>query len=175
VIDNIFYMSRKRSIIILIFIIIVALVVWQFSSGDSANPESADLIKTTPPEIAVVTSTPASAVEVVATSSPNATPAKQGTKATAPKLTYDQAIKEYGVRGYRIQLSQCHGTPGRLAIKSGTAFMVDNREGVAHTVVLAKQTFKVPAWGFVIIYTQGKGKQVLTCDGGGAAEIDVQP
>jgi len=52
--------------------------------------------------------------------------------------------------------------------------MIDNRDGVWHEVQIASQKFKVSGWGFVIVTAKEMGVYNITCDGGGAAELNVQ-
>ena len=87
---------------------------------------------------------------------------------------YDNAIEIYGTSGYRFQFSQCHGTPGKLAIKKGSKFMLDNRDSQAHTIVVKSQTFHVPALGFAIVTARDLGTYNIICDGGGAAQLTVE-
>ncbi len=98
--------------------------------------------------------------------------------ATAPKkLTYDEALRIYGAGGnnYRFQFSaNCLSTPGRIAMSSGTKFMIDNRDTVAHKFTLGKQTFNVSKNGFVIVTASEKGTLPLVCDGDTRSEVIVQ-
>jgi hypothetical protein len=114
-----------------------------------------------------------------ATTTPTSTPPKTST-APAPKKTttntngYEAALEKYG-KGLRIQFVECHSNPGKLVVKSGVAFMLDNREGNAHVFKVAGQTFNIPAWGYTITSIRAEGDHDLTCDGGGSAVITVQP
>lgn len=102
-----------------------------------------------------------------------ATPDKKGTQ--AKPLTYDQAIALYG-KDYRFQISNCSSTPGKLNIKAGVKFMIDNRDKAAHTFKIGTLTYKVSGYGFAVATAPAKvGSYFLTCDGGGSAEITVYP
>jgi len=98
---------------------------------------------------------------------------KPGIKPTAP-LTYTDAVKTYGALGYRIQFLQCHGTPGTLAIKRDVKFMMDNRDKVVHKFTFASQSVILPPQGFAIVSAREVGVYPITCDGGGAATLNVQ-
>jgi len=92
--------------------------------------------------------------------------------------TYTQALNTYSAEtgsGYRFQFVNCNGTPGSLAIKKGVTFMIDNRDKDAHTFVVGSLTYKVGAEGFAIATAKDVGTYNITCDGGGAAQVIVQP
>jgi hypothetical protein len=102
------------------------------------------------------------------------TPSTTGTK----KLAYGDAIKTYKER---FQFSMCHGTPGIISVKKGTPVMLDNRDKVAHTIKANGQTFRIAALDYALIYPQlPTGDSVnlansnVTCDGGGAATLNVE-
>jgi len=105
-----------------------------------------------------------------ATTTPSNTAAKSG---STSNLAYNEALKIYGT-GYRIQFAECHGTPGQLAIRKGVKFMIDNRDNVNHTIVVKSQTFHLAAYGFAIVTATDLGVYNITCDGGGAAQLNVQ-
>lgn len=90
-------------------------------------------------------------------------------------LTYDQIAEIYIKSGYRFQISNCHATPGKLNMKTGTKFMIDNRDKVKHTFKFDSQTYNVPAYGWAIATAPKYGNYFLTCDGSGAAEVQVYP
>jgi len=62
-------------------------------------------------------------------------------------------------------------------MKTGTKFMLDNRDGVSHTIAIAAfQSFRIEPYGFAIATAPAAiGAHYITCDGGGSARIDVQP
>jgi hypothetical protein len=99
------------------------------------------------------------------------------TPAPAPaRLSYTEALKIYGVNGYRFQFSDnCLGIPGRLTIKKGGKFMLDNRDDVAHTIKLGSQTFRLSKYGFAIATASQTGDLDILCDGVTRAELLVQP
>lgn len=112
--------------------------------------------------------TPATTTPEGVDATPPATPG------SAANLSYNQALAIYGKNGYRFQFDQCHGIPGSLSIKKGAKFMIDNRENKAHTIVIKSQTFKLPVYGFAIVTAKDLGTYNITCDGGGAASLNVE-
>ncbi len=96
-------------------------------------------------------------------------------KPASSKLPYDQALESYKSSGYRIQLSNCSGIPGKMNIKQGTKFMVDNRDSVKHTVKLASVSRSVAPYDYEIFVAPKYGTYNLTCDGKGSAELNVYP
>ena len=90
---------------------------------------------------------------------------------------YTDAVKMYQ---YRLQFLQCHGTiptalnNGTLVIKKGVKFMLDNRDATAHTFAFAGQSVRVGGYNFAIVSVPTAGLYPLTCDGGGAASLNVQ-
>lgn len=99
------------------------------------------------------------------------------TPAPAPaRLSYTDALKIYGVNGYRFQFSDnCLGLPGRLVIKKGSKFMLDNRDDVAHTIKFKSQTVRLSKYGFAIVTASETGDLDIMCDGVNRAELLVQP
>lgn len=94
-----------------------------------------------------------------------------GSVAQPTKIDYGAAVNKYP---YRIQFSQCHGTPGTLNVKKGTIVMLDNRDAVAHTIKADKQTFKIAGYDYALMRTSSVSNTNITCDGGGAAVLNVQ-
>lgn len=93
-------------------------------------------------------------------------------------LTYGQALNTYSLEsgnGYRFQFVNCNGTPGSLAMKVGTKFMLDNRDNEPHTFVVGTTTYQIGAEGFAIATATLEGTYNITCDGGGASQVIVQP
>lgn len=87
------------------------------------------------------------------------------------RLSYGDAIKAYP---YRFQFSNCSGNPGTLAVKKGSVVMLDNRDAVSHTIKADKQTFKIAAYDYALLHTSALSNTNITCDGGGAAVLNVQ-
>ena len=94
------------------------------------------------------------------------------------KLSYADAIVKYK---NRFQFSQCHGTPGYISVRVGTAVMLDNRDNTAHTIKANGQSVRIAALDYAVIYpsrttaddTSTESSNV-TCDGGGAATLNVE-
>ena len=90
-------------------------------------------------------------------------------------LTFEEAMKLFGLFGYRYQFVNCRGTPGNFIMKIGTRFMLDNRDPVEHNIGVASRNFLIPGYDFVVTYAQDLGKFMITCDGGGASSMEVVP
>ncbi len=90
---------------------------------------------------------------------------------------YLDAIRVYKNPGYYFQFVDCHGLPGTLTMKKGKKFMLDNRDNKTRRIAISGgQSFKIGAYGFAIATAPTKaGTHYITCDGGGAATILVQP
>jgi hypothetical protein len=121
--------------------------------------------------ITPVTSTPSSTVKTP--------PAPVKTTPTPLSATqkYLDAIRIYKNPGYYFQFVECHGLPGTLTMKKGKKFMLDNRDAKTRKIAISGgQSFKIGAYGFAIATAPAKaGTHYITCDGGGAATILVQP
>jgi hypothetical protein len=101
-------------------------------------------------------------------------PATTAPAKPAPKaLTYAQALDLYRGKGL-IQFNDCRATPGVIGVKKGAAFMLDNRDAKAHTIVADKKTFRLAPYSFVIVTASTAGSSYITCDGGGSGELKVQ-
>ncbi len=102
---------------------------------------------------------------------PENTPTPPSSGVIPKKMSYGEAKNTYP---YRIQFSECHGNPGALAVKTGSIVMLDNRDSVAHTIVADKQTFKIAGFDYALLKTSAISNTNITCDGGGAALLNVQ-
>ncbi len=87
------------------------------------------------------------------------------------KLSYGDAIKKYTTR---FQFSKCLGTPASIVIKKGSPVMLDNRDTVARTIVADKQTFRIGAYDYAILYPQVIGNMAVTCDGVNRVMLNVE-
>lgn len=101
----------------------------------------------------------------------SATPIAAPAPKPAPRLNYGEALKAYP---YRFQFSQCHGLPGSMVVKKGSIVMLDNRDPKAHTIKADGQTFRVNAYDFALLHTSLISNSFVTCDGGGAAMLNVE-
>ena len=90
---------------------------------------------------------------------------------------YLDALKIYKTSGYYFQFVSCHGAPGSLVLKKGKKFMLDNRDNQTRKIAIqGGQTFQITAYNFAIATAPSTiGTHYITCDGGGAASISVQP
>ncbi|HSR89529.1 MAG TPA: hypothetical protein VLK22_04030 [Candidatus Udaeobacter sp.] len=108
---------------------------------------------------------------------PGGTASKPASGTSKPAArSYLDALKIYRTSGYYFQFSGCSGKPGSLTLKKGVEFMLDNRDGVNHKIVVeGGQTFSIGAYGFAIATAPSAiGTHHITCDGGGSASILVQ-
>ncbi len=106
---------------------------------------------------------------------PGVTTVKTNTGTTSTETKdYGTALNIYGKSGYRFQFSQCSGSPGSLIMKLGTKFMIDNRDDKSHQIGIGTQSYKLAAYDFAIISIKKIGSYNITCDGGGAARVDVR-
>ena len=85
--------------------------------------------------------------------------------------TYQKALGTYQ---YRLQFLNCQANPSRLTLKAGLPLMLDNRDSEKHTFKMGKQSFSVLGYDYVIAKAPTAGTYTIICDGGGAAEIQVQ-
>lgn len=89
--------------------------------------------------------------------------------------SFEEAMRIYASSGYRFQFVECHGNPGRLVMKQGKKFMLDNRDDSQHSFGISAKTYDIEAYDFAIATAIDLGTYFITCDGGGAAEMNVQP
>lgn len=87
---------------------------------------------------------------------------------------YTAVLAIYQKNGYRVQFSQCHGIPGKLTVTQGQKYMLDNRDDQKHTVKVGPYTYSLPAYGWQVITAENLGLNNVTCDGGGAAQINIE-
>lgn len=134
--------------------------------GFSASPEAETAKDASPEAVPAVITAPAE---------PVAEPEKAVAKppAAPATLTYERALELYGK--YRIQFVSCHGNPGQMTLGKGAKLMLDNRDKKAHTVKVGSVSYRLASMGFAIATVREVGTLNVTCDGGGAATVEVQP
>lgn len=125
----------------------------------TGTPKIATSTKTLPKTVVPKTTAPKTAAPVVATQK------------------YLDALKIYKTSGYYFQFVDCHGAPGSLVLKKGKKFMLDNRDNQTRKIaIVGGQSFNISAYNFAIATAPSSlGVHYITCDGGGAAAISVQP
>lgn len=157
--------STKMILIGVAILLIVILLV--LISKFAFNKKQPDLVSTnTVSNENTTSSTPTT----TPTNTPKNIPQK---KAPAPVLNYAELIKKY--EGYRFQFSSncTQVTPNSVVIKSGSQFMIDNREDKSHTFVFDKQKYPVKAYGYAIVTTKTTGRLAILCDDAQRAVVTV--
>ncbi len=156
-------MNDNKAWYVAIGVVILALIIWGIYAINKSDIPANTTTQTTQ-------NTPNNNADQTASTTPEATTTPV-TGAPAKKLSYGQAVNAYK---FRFQFLQCHGNPGTLAVKQGTVVMLDNRDAVAHTIKADKQTFKIAGYDYALLHTSALGDLFITCDGGGAAKLNVQ-
>lgn len=91
---------------------------------------------------------------------------------------YGKNLNQFQKSGAYFQFVKCQANPGYMVIKKGAAFMLDNRDAIAHTIKLNDQEFRLPPYGYAITSAQVASStkaQYLICDNATTAGILVQP
>ena len=156
-------MQKNTKVILLggaILLVLILLVKSNWSPADqSDNIKPLSTVPTSPTTDSITTPT-------TPTTQPN-TPTKTivAPKTTTPVMNYTDLVNKY--IGYRFQFANNCSTasPSAFVIKSGSKFMIDNRENIAHTFTFDKQKYAVKPYGYVIITTRTAGTQAVFCDG----------
>jgi len=134
--------------------------------------------QTSPTTVATTTTTVATTTDeggISAVIEPGVTVVKTKTgNSTSATKSYIAALGIYEKSGYRFQFSNCSGNPGSLDIKLGTKFMIDNRDNESHEIVIDTKKYQLAAYDFAIVSVQKAGSVNITCDGGGAAHVQVE-
>ena len=144
---------------IVLAVILIGLAIWRSESKNgemskNGNGNSEDILTQNPDQQV-----------------PNPTPSTAAMGGSSAKLSYGDAVKKYQ---YRIQLAQCHGNPGTVSLKTNTPLMLDNRDAKIHTLKVAGQTYSVKSYDYTLAYFSKAGTYELTCDGGGAATVNIE-
>lgn len=168
----------KRSSIaalIIVLLIIVAGVVWYRMSKEETGLSGKNNGSFASLSDIIATSSDTLASSSPATTSPAGTPVKTSAVSQTSQA-YTDAVKAYP---YRLQFSLCHGAvntsnTGTLSVKKGSKVMLDNRDNMVRIIAFAGQTYKLPAYGYTIITAAPAGTHNVTCDGGGAAVLNVE-
>lgn len=146
-------------------IIILALLAWAIYAYTNKSPKGEENQSQTTGQQNqndAASPAPATSTEPTSETSPNA-PVK--------KLSYGEAIKAYP---YRFQFLKCSGNPGSMAVKKGSIVMLDNRDSKTHTIKADGQTFSIPGYDYALLRASIISNSFVTCDGGGAAMLNVE-
>ncbi len=145
-------------------VVLIVLIIRQiYVQNHGATTNNTAVTTTTAPQNNS-TSTPATSTPAAVNSSPSG----------AASAAYQAALAIYQTNGYRIEISQCHGIPGKLTVTQGQKYMLDNRDNQAHTIKVGPYTYNLPAYGYEIVTAGVLGLNNLTCDGGGAGQINIE-
>lgn len=123
----------------------------------------------------VVTETPAAQAETDPAPGSGAQTRLAGRNTSG--LTYEQALAMYK---NRIQFDDCRGirepvnAGGSMVVKQGSKIMLDNRDPVPHTIAFKGVSVRIAAYDFAIVTANTLGIYNVTCDGGGAASLNVE-
>lgn len=150
----------------------------QISTREGAGvpvPPPAENVPTTSPAAAPVAVSPAqksaaaeASPSLVAASPANLTLAQAGER-------YSQALNLYRGKGLYFQFLKCRGAPGSLTVKKGAQFMFDNRDEKEHVFKVGIVSYKIAPYWYAVVTARTLGTNYITCDGGGAAVVAVQP
>jgi hypothetical protein len=172
-------MNNKTKIITVSAIVVVVAIfaIWicvsrKDKSDAAVNVEQGNGM---PSEDVSASSTDAIATTTTSTVSNTKTNTYTKTSGDAVSQSYTDALKIYSASGYRMQFVNCQATPGQLTIKKGQKFMIDNRDSKPHKFKVGSTLYSVKAYGFAIATSKTLGVNFITCDGGGAAKINVEP
>ncbi len=129
---------------------------------------------------ATTTTSSESTTPAASDTTPGAVTPPAGTVGTVKgALTYEDALALY--TGKRYQFDNCTSgppivSPGALSLKVGSKFMLDNRDTDAHTIKVGTQSYRIGKNGFAVATAPAaRGTYNITCDGGGQAQLMVQP
>ncbi len=155
------------------------------SQNTLTTPPSTSTTDTTPVVVTTTPSTtsPSSTAAVTPASKPSTVPTAKVyvsgvsgvTKNNSMTTAYNTAFTSFHGSSYYMQLTSCHGSPGFLSLKAGARFMLDNRDSKSHRLTLGNVVYSLPAYGYVVTKAPSLvGTFPLTCDGGGAANINIE-
>jgi len=176
-------------ILLAVFIILVLAVVLKYTVFNNQQQSPAVETNTNTSVISnFVSSTKQVLLSPTSTATVTSTPA---TKKTVPKKTvsptapvasatpsYVDALDIYRKSGYYVQFYNCQPTPTALTMKSGTKFMIDNRNVTTQKIGLGKTVYTIDGYGFVIAIApkvSSSTKYNLACNGINSATVLIQP
>lgn len=157
--------QKKALITVVVIVLAIALLYglrWFVETFPSKNQQTAQ-------DQAPVSTAPVQAEEVV----PEVMTAQGGAASSA----YQKALDTYA---FRFQFKDCRGigeppgVGGSMVLKKGTKLMLDNRDKVAHTIAFKGVSVRIGPENFAIVTPNTLGIYNVTCDGGGAASLNVQ-
>ncbi len=163
--------QQQTAIIAVAAAIIIAISGYAlYQSSDTGLPGTAGTGSVSEPGATAGDST----VPAPTSETPGTQPATNTTPGTGSVTqTYAEAYKIYAASGYRYQFVNCSGDPGKMVVKAGQKFMMDNRDNEAHRFVVQGRSITIGAYGFAVITATQVGTSKITCDGGGAADLVV--
>ena len=145
-----------------------------WSNSISAFPNSGLVSSSTPEEQAIFPIIKTIVKKTAVIKKP-ATTIKTPSTSLFASSDYLKARNTYQTSGYYFQFLNCHGSPGSLVVKKGAKLMLDNRDNKTRKIVFLDRLYNIGAYNYVIVTADKLGKFYITCDGGGAAQINVVP
>src|ERR1700710_2933976 len=125
-------MEKNKKYIYLGIGVVLLVVILYFSCGKTGSTPNPAVTTTDNNPIVTSTDTTSSSVNAAPKIAPPA-PADAPLSATQKYL---DAIRVYKNTGYYFQFVACHGAPGTFTLKKGKKFMLDNRDGKSHKIVV---------------------------------------
>lgn len=161
--------TQKKAVITLVVIVLALGLLFglRWFVENVSNRQTASQNQTTSPIVDASPAVPQSATPT----------APAPSKSNAASDAYQKALDTYA---FRIQFKDCHGigeppaVGGSLVLKKGTKLMLDNRDKVAHTIAFKGVSVRVGAENFAVVTASVLGIYNVTCDGGGAASLNVE-
>lgn len=172
-------MNKKNIIVIAVGVgvIVFLIIYWVLSapSKDQAEDKSTtgQEASTTVDTTAATTTTSTAATSTTKTS--GTTTKKKTTTAPvgAASESYVDALERYTASGYRIQFIGCSAKPGKLTVKKGKSFMLDNRGDKSIRVTVGTTNYYIGAYKYQIVTEYTLGTNYILCNGVRASEITV--
>lgn len=141
----------SKNLWIVVVVIAIAAGVWWFEKGGREMMDKVGNASPTPsPSVAAGSKAKPAAGAPAATQSPYS------------GKTYSQLVAEFG--NNRLQFDQrCQASPGRMVVKSGQPFLLDNRANESRTIKFNNQTYNLGAYGYQVVTLSGAGTYDVNC------------
>lgn len=173
--------SQNKYLIAGVVFFLLAVVAFNYNrnkSSQTAQNNKPENTASTPKTTETTSNT-----SVLATTSSKTTATLKPKTTTLPKPApvisaserYLQALDTYKKSGAYIQFYPCQATPGTLTVKKGAKIMFDNRDKKTHSIGANNMKYSISGLNYAISTFNTVGINYVTCDGGGSAQVTVQP
>lgn len=152
--------NTAKYLLALGLVLVIVAAAWAIS-----NRETFDTAQ--PPRTGTQTQNPpAGAAPTTTVQNPSAGAPKAGVKPVTQKvLSYEEMVEKYAGTRFQFSANCTQFTPSSFVLKTGSAFLIDNRDSASHVFTFDRQEFTLRPYGYAVLVAGTVGERPVLCDG----------